>query len=228
MTRIPNAAVLLEPFAPRERPDPELCVWKDGACWSDSRLDSASFAAQAEGGEMLSRLGIDRCEFERVRLSGARWGRLDATDIVMSRCDLSNAIWPGASVFRARFHECGATGLRANQSLWQHVAWSESSLNLSQFRFARFKSVRFERCLLRGADFSSSDLRGVVFSQCDLSGAHFQSAKLDKADIRGCKIDGMKIDAQALRGLIIDPAQAIHFVGLLGARIAPAGEELGA
>lgn len=228
MAKIPAPTVPLEPFAPRERADAEPCFWKDGACWSDARLGSASFEAQAERSEVLSRLGIERCEFERARLGGARWGRLDASDVAMSRCELSNAIWPGASVFRARFEECGATGLRANQSLWQHVTWSESSLNLAQFRFARFKSVRFERCLLRGADFESSDLRGVVFSACDLSGAHFQSAKLDRADIRGCKIDGLKIDAQSLRGLIIDPSQAIHFVGLLGARIAPAGEELGA
>ena len=223
MTKNPAASAVLEPFAPREIRNPEPCAWQDGAVWSDAQLGAEAFAGQESA---LSRLGIERCEFVGSRFGSARWGRLDASDIAMSHCDLSNAIWPGASIYRARFDECGATGLRANQSLWQHTIWMESSLNLAQFRFSRFKSVRFEHCLLRGSDFESADLRGVTFQTCDLSGAHLERAQLKGADIRGCKIDGIKIDAGALRGLIIDPAQAIHFVGLLGARILPAGEEI--
>ncbi len=226
MAKIAAPKPPLEPHPPRQDWASEPCVWQEGAHWNDAQLSSAAFELLRRGGSEISRLNIERCEFDAARLAQLEWSKLDASDVVLRGCDLSNAVWPNAQVFRARLEACRATGLRANESRWQHIVWRECLLSLAQFRFAEFKSTRFENCLLRGSDFESADLRGVVFERCDLSQARFERAQLSGADIRGCTIEGLHMDAPSLRGLVIDPAQAIHFVGLLGARIAGVGEAL--
>ena len=57
-----------------------------------------------------------------------------------------------------------------------------------------------------------------------LNAAQFQGTKLIKTDFRSSKIEGIKVDPLNIKGAIIDPAQAIDLVHMLGVTISPANE----
>ena len=90
---------------------------------------------------------------------------------------------------------------------------------------AKFKNAVFEDCVLDEADFYQADLTGTIFSGCVLNAAQFQGTKLLKTDFRSSKIEGIKVDPMSIKGAIIDPAQAIDLVHMLGVTITPVNSE---
>ena len=56
----------------------------------------------------------------------------------------------------------------------------------------------------------------MVFRQCDLSQADFRGATLKGADLRGSLLEGLLVGPHDLRGVIVEPAQAVRIAGLLG------------
>ncbi|MGB0389618.1 MAG: pentapeptide repeat-containing protein, partial [Ardenticatenaceae bacterium] len=95
----------------------------------------------------------------------------------------------------------------------------ECNGSMAQFRFSKLKDARFQNCDLREADFYATHLNHVAFRNCDLRGADFSAAQLTDVDLRGCKIEGMNISPNAVRGITIEPQQAIHLARILGATV---------
>lgn len=68
-----------------------------------------------------------------------------------------------------------------------------------------FRSAFFERCNLRGTDFSGADLEGAVFAEADLEGASFAGARIGginfgRANLRGARFDGCALAGTTLVG----------------------------
>jgi len=86
---------------------------------------------------------------------------------------------------------CRATGSACNDGLLSDVAFVDCKVDLTNWRFARFDVVTFERCNLAGADFTEADLRGASFIGCDLSRAQFHKATMAGARFRRCELQGV-------------------------------------
>jgi len=162
---------------------------------------------------------FDQCRLSQVNFSSTDLDDFELNDAVLRECDLANAAWRKAMIYRTEIQACRAVGWNASEAYIKDTIFRDTNLMLAQFRFAEFKAVRFENCNLKGADFQNADLRGVVFEQCDLSEAELSFANLKNADVRGCEIKKVRANGENLKGLIVEPFQAAYFAGLLGLQV---------
>jgi len=186
-------------------------VLADHGIYSEIVLAHAQLAGQA-----ARDVTFEEARFERVRLNGSRLSALHVRDARFDTCDLAEADWSKAQLTRVEIVESRLLGFKAGEARIQDTVFRDCNGALALFWSATFKRVRFERCDLHEASFHDADLSGVIFDRCDLRDAAMQGAKLAGADFRGSRIDGLKVGADDLRGAIIDPAQAVAFVQLLG------------
>jgi uncharacterized protein YjbI with pentapeptide repeats len=158
-------------------------------------------------GLTAQRWDIRRTIFKHADLQGSRISKLELTDIRMDQCQLANASWQEAALFRTEFRSSRMTGINLSNSVIRHTLFEECDLKLSTCRFASFKDVRFQQCILQDADFQEANLTGAVFRNCDLTRAQMSGAILVGADIRGSRIDGIGGRPEDFKGVIIDEAQ---------------------
>jgi uncharacterized protein YjbI with pentapeptide repeats len=168
-------------------------------------------------------LRLDEALIAQSRMSGASLRRARLRDVRFNRCDLSNVDWGAATLERVEVLAGRMTGLKAVEAVLRDVRFVDCKLDFSQFRFAKFASVGFERCVLREADFQGADLRGVSFKGSDLTGAQLTGAQLVGADFRGAQLDGIVVRPSDLKGMVIDAGQVIAlsqtFAALLGVSV---------
>jgi len=154
-----------------------------------------------------------------VNLGGAVLERLELTDVCLTDCDMANVEFRQASMHRVQFVRCRLTGARLPETTTQDLLFRRCIGNLSQFRYARLPSCRFENCDLQEADFQGADLAGAVFSECDLRNVEMSQASLNGTDLTSSTIDGLRANPESLQGLIIEPHQAPHVAVLFGVEI---------
>jgi uncharacterized protein YjbI with pentapeptide repeats len=164
-------------------------------------------------------LRAEACVLEAINLSGSVLNSLIFKDVRLIRCDLANLEARRMNLVRTEFVDCRMTGMRAVDSGWENTLIERGDQRYAQLRFSRFESAEFEDCNFSEADFEGSDLSGSIFRRCKLERAEMSKAKLANADLRGSRIEGVQLDPPAVRGALVDAAQAITLAGLLGVRI---------
>jgi uncharacterized protein YjbI with pentapeptide repeats len=131
-------------------------------------------------------------------------------------CDFAEAAWDKAQMARIEVIDSRLLGFKAIEARIQDALFKACNGTLVLFWSTTFKAVRFQTCVLREASFYEADLSAVVLDRCDLRGADLRGAKVAGADFRGSQVEGMRVEGCDLRGVVIDPTQAVVFAGLLG------------
>jgi uncharacterized protein YjbI with pentapeptide repeats len=181
---------------------------------SEDYYADAVFEAADFFGQTARHLIFERVSFQRVTAHGTVWESVRLTDAAFLGCDLSNAQWEKATIWRASITSSRLTGFRLVEGELEDVLFRECNAPMLQLFGSTLRAVRFEECKLREADLREADLRGVVFDNCDLATADFRGAKLAGADLRGSIIDGIQVGAPDLRGARVDLAQAAYLASL--------------
>ncbi|MGO9452380.1 MAG: pentapeptide repeat-containing protein [Candidatus Binataceae bacterium] len=171
-------------------------------------------------GARASGIVFDTCELRRSGLESSMLGRLRLLDVRLEKCNASNARWEKAHLRRVEFIRCRLTGLSLAAGDVREVVFKDCKADFLGLGASKLKNVRFENCHLADADFQAAELDNAVFLNCDLENSDFGQARLTKVDLRGSVLDGIKLEPNQLRGLIIDPIQALAIVQLLGVTIA--------
>ncbi len=178
------------------------------------------FAVSISGCELVkqsaSSVTFEQALLRRVNFTQSRLPRLRLFDVQLDTCDLTGAIWEQARCKRTAFRDCRLMGVQLLEAHCEDVVFHDCTLEGAVLAAAHFKAARFENCNLREAVFTEADLGHVVFRNCDLTHADLRGSQLGGADLRGSRIDGMQVGAQELKGAVIDPAQAVQVVSLLG------------
>jgi uncharacterized protein YjbI with pentapeptide repeats len=167
----------------------------------------AQFNSLALPGLTARHWDIRRTIFKNSDLQGSRISKLEFMDVRLDQCKLANASWQEAAIFRSEFRSCRMTGINLSSSVIRHMLFEACDMKLSTLRFASFKDVRFQQCILSDADFQEADLTGAVFRDCDLTRVQMSGATLRGADIRGSRIDGIGGRPEDFKGVIIDETQ---------------------
>lgn len=183
----------------------------DHGVYTDLILSSVGLA-----GQTAQRPTFESVVFRNASLSATVLPGVHLRDVQLDTCDLAEAEWEHADLARVELLSCRMLGFKASEALIQDAVFKECDGRYAVLFSARFKAVRFERCMLGEASFQEADLSGVIFRDCDLSQADLRGAKLTGADFRGSRVEGMRVGPADVRGAIIEPAQAIAFAGLLG------------
>jgi uncharacterized protein YjbI with pentapeptide repeats len=168
---------------------------------------------------------IDQARFSRVDLSRSKLPTLELLDARLESCDLAGADWEKGRFTRVELLDCRLTGTRFFDATADDLIMRDCNCELAIFWSARFRRVRFDRCLFRRASFEGADLTGVIFRGCDLTGADLRNAKLQGTDLRGSTITGLQVHVRDLEGAIVDPGQALDLAPLLGVHVLSEPEE---
>ena len=178
------------------------------------------FAASISGSELVRQAAaavtFEQVRLQRVNFTQSRLPKLRLLDVLLEGCDLSGAVWEQARLQRVTISGCRLMGVQLLEARCEDVVFRDCMLESAIFASAAFKAVRFERCNLSEAVLTEADLAYAVFQRCDLTRADLRGSKLSGADLRGSIINGMQVGAPELKGAIIDPAQAVQVVNLLG------------
>jgi uncharacterized protein YjbI with pentapeptide repeats len=181
------------------------------------------FAASISGGELVKQaaaaVNFEQVLLRRTTFAQSRLPELRLLDVQLDACDLSGVAGERARLLRVVFKDCRLVGVQLLEARCEDAVFQDCRLESAIFAATTFKAARFENCVLREAVFTEADLSGVAFRRCDLSRADLRGSHLGGADFRGSIIDGMQVDAPALKGAIIEPAQAVLVVSLLGVMV---------
>lgn len=194
-------------------PEPEALA--DHASFTRCLLQDARFDAQAADDILFEQVIGRRLGFNQAQVSLAQL--LDAR---FDACDFAGSEWAKAHMLRVEWIGCRLMGTRILEAQIEDVLFQKCNGDLARFWSSACKGVWFDQCTLREASFEGCDLSGAIFRRCDLSNADFRGAKLGGADLRGSTIAGMQVGIKELQGAIVDPAQAVQIVGLLGITVA--------
>jgi uncharacterized protein YjbI with pentapeptide repeats len=157
---------------------------------------------------------LEKCELRSCNAQTMRW-----FDVVADHCDCANADFHYTVFDRIEVHDCKMTGVSLVEAKIKDAFFSSCQCEYALFRMARVSFSEFTGCNLREADFYGANLSGTVFRNCDLHSVDFTTSTLQGTDIRGCQIEGLKVNAEAVKGLIIDPAQAAYLMYLLKVKV---------
>ena len=186
-------------------------ILEDHAEFNTTAFTACDLTKQAAADILFEQVFFQRAIFHLTRFS-----RVRLFDVRAANSDFSGAIWENSRLRRVEFIGCRLIGIQLLEAHLEHVYFKECNLESAVFASAVFKTARFEGCNLRDASFEQADLSGTIFHKCDLSKANLARVKLPNADFRGSLLNGMKAGPEDLRGAIIDAAQVLQVVALLG------------
>ena len=182
----------------------------------DLRLRDADLAEASAPGVRLERVVMERVGLARANLRTAV-----IQDARFDGCDAAGSRWDQAHLTRVEMDGCRLLGAGFSRATFSDLRVRDVNAEMAMFIGAAFTAARFERCNFRGASFEGADLRGAVFRGCDLRTADLRNAKLEGTDLRGSLIAGVGLDLGRLRGLVLDPAQALDIVDQMGVAVKP-------
>ncbi|HYP18731.1 MAG TPA: pentapeptide repeat-containing protein [Chloroflexia bacterium] len=205
--------------------DPETVGLPGDRVQSHERYEYVSVPQTDLGGQEAGYARFESSTFSRVDMHDTRFTGLKLIDVRLDSCDMANANWGQCELQRVELLGCRMLGYGAVEGRLQDVLFKECKARFALFHSATLKWTRFEKCDLTEADFHGADLSGVVFAGCDLTGCDMKDAKLAGTDVRGSIVDGLRVGLEELQGAIVDAAQAVTFLRLLGVTIKEEGEE---
>src|SRR5438045_440494 len=74
---------------------------------------------------------IRRSVFRNSNLQASRISKLEFTDVRLDQCQLANASWQEAAVFRSEFRSCRMTGINFSNSVIRHTLFEGCEMKLS-------------------------------------------------------------------------------------------------
>jgi uncharacterized protein YjbI with pentapeptide repeats len=198
----------------------ELDALQEAGEYTKVRLTERNLSGQAATGVIFERAHFQRVLLNRTRLSGAK-----LFDVRCEASDLSGAVWQKSRWQRVYFKGCKLTGMQLASFNGADVLFQECTMEGMIFSSGKLRGVRFEKCRMHRSVFDRMDISEARFHQCDLTGADLTGSTLAGVDLRGSDIPDIRLDVRQLRGLIIDPGQAVRLIAQLGSTVKDPGEE---
>jgi uncharacterized protein YjbI with pentapeptide repeats len=203
--------IIKSPKLPKPLPPKNLANLTDHAEIAACSISSCDLTGQTAIDVFFEQVHLRHVSFTQTRLN-----KLRVTDLCAEVCEFSGSNWENPRLRRVEFIGCRLLGVQWLEVQCDDVFFKDCILEGAVLVKTTCNAVRFEKCNLRGVILDESNLSGVVFSHCDLTNASFRASTLNKTDLCGSILNGVQANPQDLRGAIIDAAQAIQVVGLLG------------
>lgn len=114
--------------------------------------------------------------------------------------------------FNCLFERCALTGVQLEKARLQQVVFKESKLMGIDFTLCdpTFLKLQFQKCLLRGCNFTEMNLKEISFEDCVVKECHFVQCNLEKANFRRANLEGTLFHKANLAKANF--VEAIHYV----------------
>ena len=166
------------------------------------------------------RVVIQQAQFRGVALNQVYLQAARLSDVYLIQCDFKQSSWHEANFRYIEMVDCDLIGAEFMRATLSELFFQNCNGSMATFRLSKLQDVRFENCDLRDANFYATDLSHVVFQNCDLRRVDFSAAVLKEVNFSGSNIENINLSPNAIRGITIQPQQAVDLVRVLGVTVA--------
>lgn len=159
---------------------------------------------------------IQQSRLKNTQLVNSRLERFQATNVIFDKCDLSNCELLGASLHQVEFRQCKLTGTNFAESYLRDCRFVDCLADYSSFSNTNLKSVAFNDCRLNETDFYDLTWKALEITHCELTRSNWLHTPLNKLNLSSCDFESLSISSEQLRGLTVNPAQALIIAAGLG------------
>lgn len=183
----------------------------------EKRIDNQSYIDQ-DCTRDLSSCEYYECVFTRVTFQGAM-DKMELVDVIFDHCDLSNIKMRECSFRRVIFKYCRLTGCDMSGSSFRDTEFSFCRGWYINFNDSRFHSSSFSECIFTEGTFSMMKSKDLNIENCDFSGTEWLETKMKDLDFSDSIIGGIMVSPECLKGIIVNPDQAVSMAKLLGIQV---------
>lgn len=127
---------------------------------------------------------FEDCRFKNCDLQTVNFAGCDFSTTTFESCNLSMVKFGYIGLDKVHFTGCKMVGadFTTVKDFLFNPKFTDCILDYAAFMKKKNRKGRFDKCSLKGADFSDADLTEALFSQCDLSLAVFMNTLLNGAN----------------------------------------------
>lgn len=166
-----------------------------------------------------SHIKISECTFHKIQFQECQLPTMEGLDVIFEHCDLSNVTFEESALHRVVFKHCRMIGCDFSKTFMRNVTFSHCLLNYANFSFSNAQNIAFEDCDISETSFNESKLKDISLVDCQLKEAEFIHTPLQDIDVSTCNIEEIVVTTDSLKGIIVNPYQAIDLSRLLGLQI---------
>lgn len=182
----------------------------------EALFENLKFSDADQSRSTVTNLIIRESCLEKVTMTNSRLERFETANVIFEKCDFSNSELPGASLHQTEFRQCRLIGTNFAESWLRDVHFTDCLLDYASFANTNLKSVAFTNCRLRSAEFYDISWQNLQLLENDLHDTNWLRTKLGGLTFIGNRFDKLGLSADQLKGLTVDPAQALILAAGLG------------
>lgn len=167
----------------------------------------------------VSDMDIAGCVFINCKFRNCIFEGVSFTNCLFKDCDLSFINLNQGSLVRTELHDCRLSGVNLTYGILSHVLIQSTPCRFTNFSQARFSNVEFVGCDMTSCAMDKCRVKQTEFTVCDLTGTNFTHTSLRDVDLRSNRLGGIVFMGGELDGAIVDTAQAIGLVELMGIKV---------
>ncbi|MBS5931512.1 MAG: pentapeptide repeat-containing protein [Clostridiales bacterium] len=154
------------------------CIEEIDACrfWNS---DQAAYRLRA----MVSTLQEDN--IFTINLSKCYMGNIKLKKLQLVNSDMMGAIFSKSNFESSEFRECNLKGSFLEKAIFRKSKFIDCKLQFLKCKDGNMRSCFFERCDLKGSDFTNLDLRYTLMRNCNLEKVNFTDCNLERANLLG-------------------------------------------
>lgn len=185
----------------------------------ETDINSFHFFDETIDGLTVSDMDISNCVFVNCKFRNCTFIGVSFTNCIFKDCDLSFINMSQGSFIRTELITSRITGINLTYSIINNVLFDATCCRFANFSEARFTYVEFVSCDMNTCSMDKCRVKHTTFHQCDLTGANFTRTALGNIDFRGNRINSIAFLGGELDGAIVDTAQAVALITLMGLRV---------
>lgn len=175
----------------------------------DEDIIDASISNQIAVGVQTEGVAMSYCSIVKSDFSMVTMEKFEIANSEIKSSNFSGGKFPESSWRTVTIDATRCSGLDLQNSILKNIRFSNSKLDIVNFRFATIENMLFENCVLDDADFYGARLKNVDFINCTISKITFANAKMNAVDLSKSTIETINGIA-SLKGVTINYDQLIQ------------------
>lgn len=177
------------------------------------------FFDETVDGLNISDVEISGCVFINCKFRNCTFEGVSFNNCIFEGCDLSLLYMSQGAIMRTEIKNSKILGINLTFAIINNVLIESTVCRFANFSEARFSYVEFKSCDMNSSSIDKCRLKQTVFSNCNLTGTNFCHTPLKSIDLRTNELNGLVLVGGELDGSIVDTAQALGLVRLLGVEV---------
>lgn len=164
-------------------------------------------------------LMIRGSKLKKITMQRTRLERVECSNVIFEKCDLSNLDWIGGSFHQVVFDQCKLTGTNFAESYLRDCRFSNCIANFASFSGTNLKNVQFDHCQLNDSEFFEITWKHLFVEHNELTNSNWMNVRMTGLDFSSNEFERIMLSQDRLKDLIVNQEQALIIAAGLGIKI---------